>query len=372
MSRRGWCPSLYEPMQSGDGLLVRVKPPGGIVPAAAARALAAASERFGNGVVQLTNRGNLQFRGLSAPGLRRFADVVVGLGLASSEPSVERLRNVIVAPMDDAALVLAHRAGLILAEPAFAELDGKFGVVVDGGAHSVAGAPGDVALRIQAGHFGIAIGGLSAHCDDPVAALRSVITAMLGLGGRRMRDVSAALVFAAAGLQSSADRRVPAPPSVIGALPGAFGVGLAFGQTDADGVRALVSLAETGDATLLLTPWRAILLPGVCQTTLARDDLITDPKSPLIGIDACPGQPSCAQATVDTRADARLLAGLVRGLHVSGCAKGCAHPGVSMVTLVGEAGRYHVVRNGRAGDAPVRSGFSVAEIADYIRAEGLA
>ena len=26
--KRGWCPSLYAPMASGDGLLVRVKPPG--------------------------------------------------------------------------------------------------------------------------------------------------------------------------------------------------------------------------------------------------------------------------------------------------------------------------------------------------------
>ena len=39
--RRGWCPSLYDPMATGDGLLVRVKPPGARLSAAAARALAA-------------------------------------------------------------------------------------------------------------------------------------------------------------------------------------------------------------------------------------------------------------------------------------------------------------------------------------------
>ncbi|MGI4745692.1 MAG: hypothetical protein ACRYGI_01755 [Janthinobacterium lividum] len=35
---RSWCPSLYEPMQSGDGLLVRIKPSASRLDAASARA----------------------------------------------------------------------------------------------------------------------------------------------------------------------------------------------------------------------------------------------------------------------------------------------------------------------------------------------
>jgi precorrin-3B synthase len=94
---------------------------------------------------------------------------------------------------------------------------------------------------------------------------------------------------------------------------------------------------------------------------------IVDPADPRLRILACPGQPGCGAATVDTGADvARLLAagGVFRDLlHVSGCAKGCAHPGPAALTLVGEAGRYGLVRGGTARQPPERSGLTIEQAA---------
>ncbi len=42
----------------------------------------------------------------------------------------------------------------------------------------------------------------------------------------------------------------------------------------------------------------------------------------------------------------------LRTLHVSGCAKGCAHPGAAGLTLVGLPGGLGLVRGGTARDAP--------------------
>ena len=56
--KRGWCPSLHEPMRTGDGLLSRVKPPGGRLTSAAARRVAQAAVLHGNGVIELTGRGS--------------------------------------------------------------------------------------------------------------------------------------------------------------------------------------------------------------------------------------------------------------------------------------------------------------------------
>ena len=56
-------------------------------------------------------------------------------------------------------------------------------------------------------------------------------------------------------------------------------------------------------------------------------------------------------------------------VHVSGCAKGCAHPGAAPWTLVGDGGRYDLVRNGRAGDAPVRRGMTIEAAAGMLHAE---
>ncbi len=38
-------------------------------------------------------------------------------------------------------------------------------------------------------------------------------------------------------------------------------------------------------------------------------------------------------------------------LHVSGCAKGCAHPGPAALTLTGTAAGFDLIRNGTAADA---------------------
>ena len=62
--RRGWCPSVLRPMPTGDGLLVRLHPPGGALGAAQARAVAEAARACGNGLLDVTGRGNLQIRGV--------------------------------------------------------------------------------------------------------------------------------------------------------------------------------------------------------------------------------------------------------------------------------------------------------------------
>jgi precorrin-3B synthase len=54
-------------------------------------------------------------------------------------------------------------------------------------------------------------------------------------------------------------------------------------------------------------------------------------------------------------------------LHVSGCAKGCAHPRPAPVTLVARDGLYDLVRNGRPGDAPVATDLTLDEAARHLR-----
>ncbi|MCR6673419.1 hypothetical protein [Devosia ginsengisoli] len=72
-SRRGACPTLDAPMQTGDGLLARLRIKGGrLTPAQLARIAALAAEH-GNGLIEITARGNLQVRGLTAASAAPFA-----------------------------------------------------------------------------------------------------------------------------------------------------------------------------------------------------------------------------------------------------------------------------------------------------------
>jgi precorrin-3B synthase len=108
--------------------------------------------------------------------------------------------------------------------------------------------------------------------------------------------------------------------------------------------------ATQGDGILRLTPWHTLVLGGMEQAPVVAG-MVTDPHSPLLRIWACSGASACAQAAGETENLARNLAPLLpagASLHVSGCRKGCAHPGSADYTLVAGDQGYGLVRNGSA------------------------
>ena len=81
-SRRGACPALSAPMQTGDGLLVRLNPVAGGLSPKLLIGLCESALRHGNGIMEVTARGSLQIRGLTAAGAARLATEVDALGIA--------------------------------------------------------------------------------------------------------------------------------------------------------------------------------------------------------------------------------------------------------------------------------------------------
>ena len=401
---KGWCPSLFAPMRAADGWLVRVKPPGGVLSVAGARCVAEAAERFGNGMIELTSRANLQVRGLADEGIAPFAAAIVGAGLADSDPAREARRRVIHPPLAGADPGVARLAGRIAAEvetalagdPTLADLPAKFAVAVDGGGVLKLGGTGaDVIVAWVDGRWLVAPAGEDGAAevvgDEAVARLARAFLELAGrcaVRPRRMRAlvgaIGSAALFAAAGLDPVAKMKPRAKPPAIGWLDygggefGAFGLGVPFGTMSAATLAGIAAIAgEWGDGSLRLTPWRAIALPGVeaaeapaLAVRAARLGLIADPGDPRRAVTACVGRPGCAAAAVDARADAALLVkrGLKIAVHVSGCSKGCGQAEAAPVTLVGEDGRYRIVRDGRAGDAPLARGLTMAEAIGLLEA----
>jgi precorrin-3B synthase len=62
--RRGWCPSTLRPMETGDGWLVRLHPPDAKLTPGQLRRIAALAGQHGNGLIEISARGNLQIRGV--------------------------------------------------------------------------------------------------------------------------------------------------------------------------------------------------------------------------------------------------------------------------------------------------------------------
>jgi len=341
---KGWCPGALQPMPSGDGLLVRVRPWCGAFERDAVRALADIAERLGNGHVDLTRRANLQIRGVRERDVPELQRVLRQHGLLDRDPAIEAGRNVMVSPLAgldpaerDVRPIARELVELLAADPALRGLSPKFGFLVDGGgAVSIAAERADVALVAANGSIAVARGGEWLGTTTP--------------------DKAARIAQALARGETPALGKIEALPRATSTRPlgplacGAVGVAAPFGRLEAWQLRKLADMAESD---IRLSPWRAVYFKGVVQEI----GLIVDAGNPLLRIDACPGAPACASSSVDTRALAAAIAARrpTGTVHVSGCAKGCARSAPADLVLVGEGGRYGVVRNGTARDRAERT-----------------
>lgn len=363
---RGWCPGAYRPMMSGDGFLMRIRPRLARLDQAQVLGLCDLARRFGSGVIDLTNRANLQIRGVAQVDFEPLLQGLAALGLLDADPEAESRRNLLVAPFwtsGDLTCRLTHVLNTLL--PRLPDLPSKFGFAVDcGNAPILADAPADI--RLEQGRDGLLLrldgtrqGRPLAEKDVPDAVIEMAewFAAHATPERRRMARVVAQTPPPAGWVSIPPLPPIPRPKVGLHAM-GAL-LGAAFGQIDADALTR--TMHEMGAAGMRITPWRLFLLEG----TEMPDDpaFVTQANDPLLTVDACPGAPSCPQATVETRALARVVAPRIAGgLHVSGCAKGCARPRAAAITLVGREGRFDLVKNGSAWDAPRRSGLAPEDI----------
>jgi precorrin-3B synthase len=438
---KGWCPGALRPMESGDGLIVRLKITGGIVPLDLAARIADWSAQWGNGEIDLTSRVNLQLRGVSERNLPGLHAVLEEDGLLDGNADGEAVRNVIASPLagvdPDALLdvrpLVKELEDRLAGDLALHRLPAKFGFAIDdGGWFGLRDVSADIRFEAVAGsafeiHLdgadeGIGLCGPDKLVDVAAALARGFLRCRVDFGSdvRRMRDLVARIGAEAIANEASlalkstsplegevgAKRRVggmvqpprnypicgtitphpsakapPTSPSRGEALgPVVIGVGLPFGRIAAEQLTRLADSATVlGAHELRLTPWRTIFIPMpstiAAQTLyaeLADTGLIFDPADPRLHVAACAGQPSCLHATTKVREDAAHLAAFATKapgitLHVSGCAKGCAHPRPAPVTLVGRDGKYDLIRDGAPSDSPLLRGLTLDEAAGYLR-----
>jgi precorrin-3B synthase len=404
-------------METGDGLIARVRAPRGRLSLDQAAAATECALRCGNGSIGLSARANLHLRGLSERSLpdlrRRLGDA----GLLDADPEVERLRNIVVSPLDDidpeALIDLTPSAAALEERLAQDELlrrlPAKFGFVIDaGGRLPLAEVEADVRFEASLeGTFAVYLAGDDALAATSAPAATGEIAARLGgafvrLAGvgddapRRMRALvrrfGASAVFAEAGLTARPRARSiwrASPHDFLGARE--FGVAVvvgaaaAFGEIEATSFAALIKRARAlGANGLRLTPWRAFLItgldPGSAEEAACAAEgfgFIARADEPRLRVAACPGGPACIHGHRPVREDAARFApllpkGAVVVLHVSGCAKGCARAAPTAVTLTATGTGYDLIVAGKAGDPPTRRGLSTAAIETLLATEGAA
>jgi precorrin-3B synthase len=391
--RRGACPSLSAPIQTGDGLLARLLPTG-TISLNAFRGLCAAARQHGNGIIEITARGSIQVRGLNAASAIRFAKAVAELDIAVAD-TIPVLSNPL-AGLDaneivDAGEIAAALRGALAKTPLPQYLAAKISVIVDGGgAIGFGRLVADVRLHakrrddqivVQIGVAGDQTNAMSlgtVALDHAVEATLHILDLIARSGhGARARDLVAAdagEAFRAA----IADFLISDIPPAEGQKPDepiathplrdgthACGFGLAFGHADAAALEELMKAAATqGAVGLRAAAGRTLLIVGLTQqaaTALAAiaDNLgfIVRADDPRRHVFACAGAPICTSAHIPARAMAPRVTDIAAArlgpsfdIHISGCAKGCAHPKRTALTIVGTPGGCALVADGGPRD----------------------
>jgi precorrin-3B synthase len=415
---KGWCPGALRPMQTGDGLVVRIRPPLGRLTPTQANAIAQAADTHGNGIIDFSARANLQLRGVTEASHPRLIDDLRAQDLIDPDIETESLRNLIVTPFrtstpppspphagegsrpaqqvratpapstslpppwgrdweggqpaksaDDTDILAATLTAALIRMP---KLPGKFGFALDTGPRPVlTHASADIRLERSAdGHLILRPDGhpLGQPVTDLAAQAIAMANWFVTTGGvtngrgRMATLVARGHIPPGCTLAPADPLRTPTP----GLHPEGTLVALAFGQMRAETLHQLAALGHE----IRPTPWRMLFLVGA--TTVPKiPGLITDPTDPILRITACTGAPSCPQGLGDTRHLARQLAPHLapgHALHISGCAKGCAHPAPTEMTLTATAHGYDLILNGTASDTPSLIGLAPAMLKDHLKA----
>lgn len=360
---QGWCPGALRPMASGDGLVVRVRPHGGRLSQAQARGIADLARLHGNGLIDLSNRANLQLRGVTEASYPALIAGLRQLGLIDDSAEAEARRNIIVTPFWHSADPTQQLAAELTAALTAADaptLPAKFGFVLDTAARPVLR---DVSadIWIETGPEGLLLavqgGAKAVSATEAVAQALALARWFLDAGGVTGGRGRMAQLLARIGLPAGfVALRVQPVRAMPGAQPQGRLLGFDFGQMQA---QTLAALADLG--ALRLTPWRMLLIEGLGPAP-DLEGVITRADDPMLRVVACSGAPACPQALGDTRSLARALAPHVtRLLHVSGCAKGCAHPGPAR-TLTATPVGFDLISDGPASGIPDRIALSASEL----------
>ncbi|GAB2442619.1 precorrin-3B synthase [Nocardia tengchongensis] len=391
------CPGVLRLHEAADGPLARIRVPGGLLSPTQLEALAGAAADLSDGNIELTSRGNIQFRQV-----RDAAALTERLTDAGLLPSAthERVRNIIASPLSGRVggwsnvhpLVAALDAGL-RARPRLAELPGRVLFTLDDGRGDVSGLGGDIGVHALGEHtYALLLAGkdsgLRLPADTAVDLMLAAADGFLDLrdGHWRLHEIPEGtarltdrLRTGHPGLDIAADLLEPPVHQdvPIGWMTQAddrvtLGAGVRLGSLPARTAEFLAAV----ERPVFVTPWRSLVITDLDEwaaeqvvRVLAPMGLIFDAASPWLQVSACAGMPGCAKSLTDVRADVaeavdsgRVLPtgapGFAReGLdaadvvvagrqHWSGCDRRCGRPKGAVTDVVATTDGYRIVPAG--------------------------
>ncbi len=359
------CPDIYHPAVARDGLLTRLRIPGGVLNVAQCVAIEQLLTATGLDYIQVTNRANLQLRALTEDIDKEVLTALTNCGLASSDRAVDGIRNIMLSPtagidpqeLIDVRSLAAAWHDYLSDHPELGVLSTKFSVGFDGGGSvGIVDRPNDITLlAVSDREFDLYLGihdrgsvpipvGVKLGVDECLPMLAAIAqTYRQGIelfGGNsrrklRLRDVvnrwgltdfneivqrefagsrrfifknlHQELVVARADENYHLGIHQQSQPDRY-----YLGIVLLLGQLNRSQVKGLGEIAERyGSGAIRLTPWQNVILPDIksadlelVQLLITELGLIHTANHPSSLLRACAGSSGCQFGATDTQRDA--------------------------------------------------------------------
>jgi ferredoxin-nitrite reductase len=328
------CPGLFYRTDAQDGILSRIRIPGGIINSEQCRVISDIADVYGGGYIDVTNRANIQIREISTNINAEVLERLQNFGLGRN-PVVDHIRNIMTSPtagidcqeLIDTCGLVNDWDNYLIGNPALSGLSAKFSVCFDGGGVGVPDIP-SVRLRDRindVGLFAVNVNGdvyfqlcLCVEKGKPpqyVGILlepRQCLSVLVALTdvyldnitqrrrgaeeerGRRVRLREVICSLGVVGFLEAVERRLSfsmlrvdgqeyqtqvldTQYNHVGIYPqrqsglSYVGVVLPLGRLETCQFRGLANLAEIyGSSSLRFTPWQNLLIPDIPNSKLAE------------------------------------------------------------------------------------------------------
>jgi len=392
-----FCPGVLHAIPAKDGLLIRIRLPGGLIAANQLKILADLSGAVADGTLEITSRANMQLRAIRHSDLEHLVEKISVAGLLPSPPH-DRVRNIVTSPVagldaeepfDPRPLVHALDRQLI-AETVFVDLHPKFSFGIYGGTKRFSRDTDDISLEAVgfdvAPYLGFSIGGVASGYvvkgEDAVDCMLAAAGICMGLAKEASLPARGKAVMAIPGamkriVDALSHILTPSPfaPAVTRVEEAPCGVhptehagcvciipSVPLGRLTAAQADCVADVANECEGDLRLAAWRGVVLGAVPMAAAAyiverfeAIGLSCDGREGFRGLAACAGSHGCDASLADVRADAALLAQRLRDqavpsgwtVNLSGCEKRCARRHSATAELIAGPAGYTLSLAGR-------------------------
>jgi precorrin-3B synthase len=369
-----FCPGVLHAVQAKDGLLIRIRVPGGLIEANQLRTIADLSSGFADGTIEITSRANLQLRGIRTEDLGQIVDGISSAGLLPSQQH-DRVRNIVTSPIagiDPGELIdprplIRQFDQRLQADTAFVNLHPKFSFAIHGGPKRFVRDTDDVSLDAvnlgAAPYLRFSLGGVSSRFvvkpDDAVDCMLATTKMCIELAKEYSLPVRVKAVMAIPGamdrvLDALSHMLQPSPLSLPAStvnepLMGIYTTtqdgrvsiipSVPLGRLNPEQARYFADASNEWAGDLRLAPWRGVVLGSIPKS--AADNIVAqlraiglscEGRDGFQGIAVCAGITGCDASLADVRDDAASLAQRFLGhtvpsgwtVNLSGCEKQCA------------------------------------------------